>query len=627
MLQGGNIAKIVIAAIATATAYAIPLHLVSTSSAISFVKQFGYYAIGATCILFCMTLWQAIHKRNLDVGGLLRNHWPVALLISAWFIALNFMVERNFQILFDEHTLSSTAMNMHELRLAYAQAVTHSDGESVIASVGFVDKRPLLFPFLLSAIHSVLGYDYANVFLLNYALCALFFILVYAIINDCHGKQLACFGVLLLMGLPLIAQNASGGGYEMLNLCLIASLILSAIHYLKSDDSKRGLNFMILSAVMLANVRYESVLYVLVAAAVFALKSLRHRKIELSWFSAFSPLLLLLPLMTYALFRAETRFIQTTKDNFFSLEHLSGNLNAAIVFLFDWKGHYTNSILLSALGILVLVGLVPLIIKRARVILIKDEALSVLLIVFSIVLANTLLALICYWGSWTDPLASRFSLPLHLFFVLLFPFFIPEQGREGLVSKLLLVAATLYLILISPIAIRYMETEPKLATAIGYNWAMDWIAQQPADRNHLHIAHSALGFGLMRQGAIPVKVANAMPERVALCRQLGIYDEVYFFEILLAQSGGRFITPELYNAVSDRFELETTSLFHPNKSILFRISRLVRVFDAGPEMSPLPDLSVPPKPGDNASAEAYEAYFRSVLPLTASSAQPSVNTK
>ena len=72
-----------------------------------------------------------------------------------------------------------------------------------------------------------------------------------------HGGRLV--GLCCLAGLPLLAINATGGGFEILNLCMIALTMLAAISYLERNDAV-PLNFLLMSGILLAQTRYESVL-------------------------------------------------------------------------------------------------------------------------------------------------------------------------------------------------------------------------------------------------------------------------------------------------------------------------------------------------------------------------------
>ena len=101
---------------------------------------------------------------------------------------LHLHVDRGFKIVFDEHAISSTAMSMHYNARAFVPAASHIINDEVVASIGFVDKRPALFPFVVSVTHSLSGYRPENVFWLNSGLTFLLLGLIYTIAARTCGK-------------------------------------------------------------------------------------------------------------------------------------------------------------------------------------------------------------------------------------------------------------------------------------------------------------------------------------------------------------------------------------------------------------------------------------------------------
>lgn len=203
------------------------------------------------CGLFLWKLYSASRQAKLPlVRKYLSLHW-FGLLLAA--IVAGSLLARDttgFKVLFDEHVLSSTARSMHTSQMAYVQTAGHVMDQQVIASIGNTDKRPLLFPFLLSAVHNITGYRIGNVFALNAALGFTLLSLLYGLISKFCSQRYGALGILLIGGLPLLAQNINGGGFEVLNLCLITGLILSAAHYFEHDDATGGLDLMILVSVL-----------------------------------------------------------------------------------------------------------------------------------------------------------------------------------------------------------------------------------------------------------------------------------------------------------------------------------------------------------------------------------------
>lgn len=229
----------------------------------------GYWFTLALVFLWGRAVWKVARSiRWREWLG-----WPEAGVVALILTVTTMWVSHErpgYKILADELLLSGTAMSMHyDRQAAYPVRATDVQGSFQILS-RFMDKRPLVFPFMVSLIHDVTGYRPENVFYFNMALSAVFLASIYALGRKAGGSRWAGFiGVVLFAGLPLAAQQSTGGGFELLNLFLLAFYGLLMIRYLEEPDEER-LEALILSAVMLASTRYESALF-LVPAAIAAL--------------------------------------------------------------------------------------------------------------------------------------------------------------------------------------------------------------------------------------------------------------------------------------------------------------------------------------------------------------------
>lgn len=607
--------KIGIAAVAAILALLIPLKIISTEMAVHAVKYYSYWLLGGTCVLFLFHLRQPFKSTNIaTITTALKKHWPALIIILAATCYLHTHVDRGFKILFDEHVLSSTAMSMHYEQEAFVQTASHNIGDDVITKIGFVDKRPGLFPFATSLVHSLTGYRPENVFWLNSALTCLLLGLIYTVVAKTTSRSHGILALLLVTGLPLFAQNTNGGGYELLNLCLICGLVLAGLHYMKSEGIE-GLNLMLMVSILLANNRYESVLYVLVPAALFLLKSYRSKTLMLTWFAALSPLLLIVPLLSYKIFQSYPNFIQTTGDNFFSFEHLPNNLAHAATYLFELTGDYSNSALLSAAGIISMLFLSIQCIRRAPFFIKSDNELTVPFVVFLIVAGNTFLALSCYWGAWTDPATSRFSFPLQLFFVFSVPMALLYDFKLQQPAKWMYAAAALYIIGLSGSHTTRLNVEPRMSVSSGYDWALHWAQVEMPPGNHLILAESAIGFGLLRQATVPFVVANQIPERILKTQEWGLYDDIYAFTVYYLNGRGEKITPRRYRSLNTRFELESVAVQPIKENLYYSIERVVGLKPSTPQNATVP-ANLPPEVEPTGNLTNYLTSILNLVPAT-----------
>lgn len=611
--------KLGLAAISSAIALLLPLQVLSHSQSILIVRNAGYWLMLLCCGLFLWKVYSEFRKTKwLQVSDYFKAHWFGCLLAGIIAIALSTRDATGFKILYDEHVLSSTARSMHIDQIAYVQAAGHFIDGELVATVGNTDKRPLLFPFMLSIVHNVFGYDVANAFVLNAALGFVTLALLYGLVARLCSRSYGILSLLLFGGLPLLAQNVTGGGYELFNLCLILALALTAAHYFGRDSQQGGLDLMIMSSVLLANVRYESILYVLVPPAVVLLNYLRSGKLHLTWFSSLTPLLLLAPLLSFRVFRDQPNFIQTSQENFFSLRHLPANLSEAATYLFDWQGDYTNSLLLSVIGLISLLVLLarylPRVLDLARQ---RDPAVAFIPVLI-VILGATTLTLCNWWGGWTDPATQRFSLPFQLTLVVCTALAFHRVLKATEAPKTVLLLGAGYFLFVSPIHCHRMQHEFRMNTTPGYNWAMRWVQNEAPVGNHLYISESAIGLGLLEVSAIPMRSANAMPERIAFTQELGLFDEVFIFEELVEWDGDLRISKHL-TPVSERFKRETIAKTYLSEKRFYRVSRLTEVLPAPAGEVTLPaNLPRMSKEEFKNSTDPIKVYYL-VLPLVPAS--------
>jgi hypothetical protein len=389
---------------------------VPVQTAEELVKRGGYYVIAGTVALFLQALWRLRAAAPLFSERLSGGQKAAVVGSIAVFSLLAFNAEPyQSKILYDEFVLQSTAFNMHYFR-DVAMMVRGYDINGVFVSTdNYLDKRPYLYPFLVSLVHDVTGYRMANAYVLNTILLPLALALAFTFGRMLSGWRGGLLAVLLLGTLPLLGQNATGSGMELTNTVMIlASLVLGAAWLF--DPGERRLAAFLVAVVLLAQSRYESALYVLAAVFVVAAGWWRRREISVPWIAVLVPLLLL-PVALQNKFVSNTPVmweLKETRPSRFDLGYVADNVEGAISYLFSRSAERSNSLLLSILGLLGLAWLLVLLGRYWRRASVASPARIALACFGAAVLANTFLVLCYYWARFDDPMASRFSLPLHL---------------------------------------------------------------------------------------------------------------------------------------------------------------------------------------------------------------------
>jgi len=491
------------------------------------IRYGGYWMLALTSLLFVLTLKDEL-RAHWPGWARLRPHWPG--LLGAVLIGVFWQVHEphDFKVLFDEHVLAGIARTMHyERQAAYPSYAHFANGHFITIGLG-VDKRPLMYSFLVSILHDLTGYRPENSFVLNGLLGFLLLLLTYAVGVVAGGWRIGCFGQLLLAGLPLLAQNATGGGFDLLNITALSVFLLVAWNYWRQPGTG-GLDLGVFTGIMLANCRYEAMLFLGVLIVLALLKWARERQISLTLTAALSPALVIPPMLINQIFWSggNGAFMQTTADNFLNIKHVPDNLAHAVVFLFTPDFHEDNDVLLSAVGTVALLLTLVWTIRRLPKFWREPGFELPLLLTILGVLATTGVSMFSFWGFWDDPVVMRFSLPLYMAFTWSAMFAAAQICRKRFLPNWVLGFTGLYAIAAAAPASSeaYMTSEHE--TFISYRWARDYVVAHDQDKSILIVSRASVMFTVYGIPNIHMGIANAEPLKVANAVRLGLYREVW----------------------------------------------------------------------------------------------------
>lgn len=391
-------------------------------TALRWVINGGYWVMLGLTVLFGWSLLRLWREDPAGPGELIRRkpRWP-ALLVAGCGTLLLVHENYGFKILMDEVMLLGTSMSMHLDKSAVVPMRGHDIQGAFQLMAGQLDKRPLLQPFLVSLIHSVAGYRPENVFVLNTVLTYVLLGLGHLLGSRLAGRGAGAVVVILLTSLPLLAQNATGGGFELLNLVLIAATLLLGMRYLARRDGA-SLDAFGLAAILLANTRYESAVFLLPVGLMILWVWWQERAPRITWLLVAMPLLLLPAAWQNKVFSVRSSAWelggQPGYEQVFSSAYLPENIGHALNFLFSTTGEHSNSPVFSLLGCLALPFFALWCVKRLGRLRETPPAPAALALFALGFAAHTLLLLCYFWGKFDDPVIRRLSLPLHLTFAL-----------------------------------------------------------------------------------------------------------------------------------------------------------------------------------------------------------------
>lgn len=520
-----------------------------------------------------------------------------AVALAALGVVLLVHEEAGFKILMDEIHLLGTSMAMHYDRQVFVPQRAHELNGVFELMGGMVDKRPLVFPFLASVLHDILGYRPENLFLLNGILTFVLLGLSYFAARALGGWRAGLFAALGWAALPLLGQNARGGGFELLNVTLVvATAILAGWHYRQRDD--RSLVALVFSAVLLVQVRYESPLFLLPVVAVIALVWREERAIRCPWPLLLAPLLLLPVPLLMRVFEARPGSWELASkpghQEVFSVLNVPDNLGHAFAYWFNLGVEQPNAPLLSAIGMLGLVLALVSLAGWVRGWRDLPGTTRVALLFCGGLLLHLVLLLCYFWGKFDDPIIRRLSLPTHLLF--LFAALLVarrlRQPAHGYGALALLGLAALVTSGIPGLA-------RQAATKFYYpaqdtQWRRAFMAARP-ERDYLVIDNDSTIWITHRVSATPVVRAKDSPEVFAFNLRNRMFSGIFVFQRFdIDQATGALrIKPD--DDLGPAYELETIGERTFTTELLSRLSRVKAIRPAsGERVEAAPILNTDP---------------------------------
>ncbi|HTT56854.1 MAG TPA: hypothetical protein VMF63_07080 [Opitutaceae bacterium] len=511
-----------------ALVFALRFGGVPVEAAAWWVTHLGYWT---TLLGFALAVWFLVRLARSAGGGWRQHRWGLlAALLGGAFLQL--LEPHRLRVMYDEYALLTTSLDMHRERSAatVSYAVAGPDGRLRYLG-GYVEKRQLFFPFLLSLVHDLTGYRPENAFVLNALVGAAFLGAVFWAGRLLGGGGVGVLGVLLAAGLPLVAQNATGGGYDLLAATLLILLFVQAVRCVRAP-TRPNAELLVILALLAVQVRDESWLLGLLAAAVLAWGWWRTRRVELSWFLALSPLLLLTPLAVNRVYFATPAFFESVARGVdtFGWHYFQRNLGDALAYLYGWNGTQTNSPLLSWLGTAALLLCLVNALRRLPTLWREGNPLLVLVGFAGFAAAVTGLVLCYFWGQFTDPAAARLSFPLQAVFLLailgLAPRLLRTRRRLGTAQG---VAALFVLAHAVPVEARHAATD-RLPVSLESEWAVAYTLAH-GDAHTLFVAYSALPLLCHGRPAIPLGFLTAAPKYFDFLIDDPVYHEVLALEV------------------------------------------------------------------------------------------------
>ena len=533
-----------------------------------FIRVCTYPTQLAIGLLFAYYLWKYARQKKL-----FELDRPKLILIGACLAATTFLFTREapgYKIFYDEPILVSASYNLHKDRDPVLKDATVDDA----LPPHQMDKRPFFFPFLLSIIHDVSGYRVANGHILNFAVTFLLLISLFKLTSYAHSKYAGYMSVLACCAVPLLAQNASGLGFELLNMLLLIWLYIFSYNYWKEPNTDT-LNLFIIATIALSNTRYESAVYAIPAGIIVVAKCVLRKKFEISWLVALAPLFYIALAWQITIVRHFPRYLQLKEgETAFGFHFIPENLLHALNFFLTPDEKLANTPLIGGLGFIAVAYAVYSLAMKVR-----ERKAPDYVIPFAIISCTTIglffMIMAYYWGQFDDPVASRLSLPLWIILLVAIGYALAKSRKLKPWLPIALGIAAVWFAM--PSMSKHIYTE-NVVTRKQYHWVWDEIGDK-LDNRSMVITEMTRMFQNKEIPSISLRRAMVNAKKVDLHQRFKSFNDIYIIQNGYYEVDDTLLVEKFLpgNDLGPAYELETISQTAIHPFNWARISKLKRV--------------------------------------------------
>ena len=593
--------------------------LIPDRFAMSLVVSTGYWCVLAAFILFVRSLWGTFRGDLAAVrdSGLRGFDWGSLAVVALGGTVLIVHESFGFKVVMDEVMLVGTSMSMHLDRSVITPTRGNDIQGAFVIVDGMMDKRQLFFPFLLSILHDITGYRPENAFVLNAVLTYIFLAMVNTAGRKLAGRMAGWLGVALFAGLPLLAQNATGAGFELLNIVMILATLLLGARFIERRDGASFTAFCY-SAMLLTQVRYESAIFLVPVAGIILWVWHRQGRAVMTWPVMVLPLLMIHCALHNRIFglRASAWQLQSKPGLTapFALSYIPNNVAHAIGFFFGKPTDQPNSYVFSVLGSVALAFFILLASKKVRS-LPAESPVSVATIFFSVGFAAQLGLMMCYfWGQFDDAIIRRLSLPTHLWMVVSVLAVLTQFPRPAVVRTLLGVVLLGILAQSVPSMAAHAYNQEYLA-GLETAWRREFIADHPR-KDYLVIDNDSILWVAHEVTSTTVEVAQQRKADMAFFMKTHTFSDVFVFQRYLVDAETGKMTIRDGDDLGPDYVLEPVRSERLLMLTQTRMSRVTAVLDGKKVVSaPEPDKVLPKSRDEIEKARAaYLVNFFRRLP-------------
>ena len=412
---------------------------------LEFYKDYVFWFLTINIILWIISVLRVYSsdsnspKESINKAKTFLYNHRIAIIVAFLLMTVStYFCKPEFRIFADEINLLSDSQNLYEAQECYTthSVLEYSNGSKIILAA-VLDKRPALFPYLISIIHFLTGYRPENAFILNFLSGFLSLILLYYLIQLFWGKYWGISGIIFLASYPLFIRYTNSGGFEIFNMLCSLIFFICLYNFIKNPDATRS-ETLLLFVPLLAQSRYESVLALFIALPLVFLVLPRKEYSKLSYNFIIFPLLLVAPAWLRLITNNAESWQVDSLEGGFGINWILINTQKALSFYFSGSNNYGINYILSYLAV---IGFIMFIYKLFFNKPIYDEKQQIdnkehfshkifWFSVFTFYLLHALIRFIYSWIDLTNPVINRLGIIFLPFLVLMAVYILFEISKK-----------------------------------------------------------------------------------------------------------------------------------------------------------------------------------------------------
>lgn len=529
----------------------------------------SYFVILALFLLWVSSLARLLRSESIDLRGWALRNWKGIAGAASITLICAFSVPMEFKTLSDETNLLSVSQSMLNDRTSFNTTLAKNYYGSLNPAFVSIPTRPLMHPFFVHLLHQFTGYRYENAFYLNLIVYFTLLVFVYGIGKRMGGPVLGTAAQILVASYPIFSISATSGGFDLISVLFFVAFYAALWKFIEKNTAERWI-YLLFTALVFANIRYESVLFLPIMVAVIALcRKWTHDLTERVGWSILTVPVFLLP---FFIQRALTpnSFENPAGVEPFSIEHWWNHLGVLLVSQVDFLG-----VMLPYAALVnwfIPVALIAFLWKWRQGLLeswSREQKVWTFALVTGFALSTSIF-LAHHMGIYTHPTQARFFLLFSLagaLSLVALARWMPERFTPG---KVLVFACAAFLIY-HPIAVqnRFINI---LTLNRETRHQMEFLERQPS-KNILVVSdrpgqYSSLGYGAVDFPHLARNLGGFMNE---FRRRL--FQEIFVFQKVDTGTGKPF---EMHVLDENQVKLETLYEAQIDSTIILRVSRVLR---------------------------------------------------